>query len=126
MNDLKDRRYMDRIHIPMAKMYYRQSEKNKLLNTFQGPVPIADMSKSSLSIDAPLKFKLKTHLYLKILIPDHPVIFLKGQIAGHLSNAAGEIIRTIIQILPYGLDPCYNSFKFKKRLEHCLADHTPV
>jgi len=126
MEELKDRRYMERVRIPMAKLYYRVKDRHKLLNSYQGPFPISDISKSSLSIEGCLNLKNKTQICLKISIPDHPEILLKGQILGFISDRAGRVVKTIIQLMPYGLDPQYNSFKYKKRLEHCLSNSTPV
>jgi hypothetical protein len=120
MDALKDRRCMDRVSIPAARLYYRITDRHKLLNAYHGPVQISDISKSSLGIDSPLNLKINTHLCLKIIMPDYPEILLKGQILGFLKDRAGKVIRTIIQIMPYGYEPQYNSFKNKKRWEYCL------
>ncbi len=45
MDDLKDRRYMHRVSIPSALLYFREIEKPFLLSTYQGPFQITDISK---------------------------------------------------------------------------------
>ncbi len=121
MDDLKDRRYMDRITIPKAQLFYRVNDKHKLLHAYHGPFWISDICKSSLSISGALRFKNKTPLCLKLIVPDQPEILLKGFILGYLRNRAGQVIKTVIQLMPFGHAPQYNTFKQKRRLENCLS-----
>ena len=120
MAALKDRRYMDRISIPGSTLYYRSEGKSLLLNNYHGPVQIVDLCKSSISIAGKLHRRTTRCLQIKINIPDYSPLKLKGQILGCIKDPMGNIRKTIIQILPFGYQAQYNSFKNKKRLLQLL------
>lgn len=120
MADIKERRYMERFRLPQARLYYRISNKTSFFNGYRGPAKISDINKCSLGIVGSLELTYGTPLMLKIILPDYPEIILKGHISGFLKDHNGLTTRTIIQLMPYGYDVQYNSFKYKRRLESCL------
>ena len=120
MEDRTERRCMERVYIPVAKLYYRLDGRHRILSSYHGPYHLADISKSSLCVNAVIEQERKTPVSLKLIIPDAPEILLKGHIFKILADSAGRPVKTIIQLMPYGFEPQYNSFKYKKRLEHCL------
>jgi len=111
---------MERFRLPQARLYYRIGSRYFFFNGYRGPVKISDINKSSLGIVGSLELAPRTSLMLKIILPEYPVIILKGHISGFLKDHEERIIRTIIQFKPYGYDEQYNSFKYKRRLENCL------
>ena len=120
MDERVERRCMERVYIPVAKLYYRLDGRHSLLNTYHGPYPISDISKSSLCVNGVIGQERKALVSLKLVVPDVPEILLKGYILKFLADPSGSPVKTIIQLMPYGYEPRYNSFKYKKRLEHCL------
>ncbi len=120
MSESKDRRYIDRIMIPGAKVYYKKSSRFTYFTRYHGPLHLADITKSTISVPEKLALHIKTDLDLKIVIPENRIISLKGIICGFENDINSQSIRTIIQFNPYGYGKKYNSFRSKKKLDHFL------
>jgi hypothetical protein len=122
MQNDKERRYIDRIYIPGASLYYRKFTRFNFLKRFHGPMSLTDISKSTVSIPAQLSFKTRTVLDIKIILPKNQIINLKGAIRGFETNHANNSYKTVIQFQPYGYGREYNSFRSKRKLDRFLAD----
>ena len=118
----KDRRYIDRIYIPGASIYYRKLSRFNFFRRYQGPMSLADISKSTLSVPEHLSYKSRTVLDLKIILPENQIINLKGAISGFEMNNDSKTNKTIIQFQPYGYGKEYNSFRSKRKLDRFLSD----
>jgi len=121
LSKAKDRRYIDRLMIPGAKVYYKKSTRFTFLNRYHGPLHLSDITKSTISIPEKLEMPSKTDLELKIIFPEENLINMKGIISGFEPDPKGHWIKTIIQFNPYGHGKKYNSFRLKKRLDRILT-----
>ena len=65
MSESKDRRYIDRIMIPGAKLYYKKSSRFTYFKRYRGPLYLADITKSTISVPEKLSLHIKTDLDLK-------------------------------------------------------------
>lgn len=121
MQNLNERRYADRVYIPDGKIFYRKLEKFMMLSRYQGPVRLEDITKSTISIPGELQYPRHTPVELKISAPGFPDICLKGQVMDYEEDQGSGMIKTIIQIMPFGQGKTYNSFKTKKKLDKILS-----
>ena len=120
MNDSNDRRYIDRIIIPGAKVYYKKTSRFSCFTKFQGPLQLTDITKSAISVPKKLPFPKKIDLELKIIMPENEALSMKGKVRGIKEDANGKFVNTIIQFNPFGSEKEYNSFRTKKRLDQFL------
>ena len=120
MNNADDRRYIDRIIIPGAKVYYRRTSRCTWFAKFQGPLHLNDITKSAISVPRKLSIPKKINLELKIIIPENEILKMKGKVSKVKEDATGKFIKTIIQFNPFGNEKEYNSFRAKKKLDHYL------
>jgi hypothetical protein len=120
LSEAKDRRYIDRLMIPGAKVYYKKSTRFTFFNRYHGPLHLADITKSTVSIPEKLEMPSKTDLELKIIFPEENLLNMKGIISGFEPDPQGHWTKTIIQFNPYGHGKKYNSFRSKKRLDRVL------
>ena len=121
MSENKDRRYIDRIMIPGAKVYYKKSSGFTYLKRYHGPLFLADITKSTISVPEKLSLHIKTGLDLKIVIPENQVLSMKGIISGFENDINSQSVKTVIQFNPFGHGKQYNSFRSKKKLDRFLA-----
>ena len=121
MSENKDRRYIDRIMIPGAKVYYKKSSGFTYLKRYNGPLFLTDITKSTISVPEKLSLHIKTGLDLKIIIPENQVISMKGIISGFENDINSRSVKTVIQFNPFGHGKQYNSFRSKKKLDRFLA-----
>jgi hypothetical protein len=121
LNEGKDRRYIDRLIIPGAKVYYKKLAGFAIFHRYHGPLHLSDITKSTISIPEKIDLPSKTNLNLKIIFPEENLINMKGIIAGFEPDPKGQWTKTIIQFNPYGHGKMYNSFRSKKRLDRFLA-----
>jgi hypothetical protein len=122
MQDDQDRRYIDRLFIPGASLYYRKLDRFNFLRRYQGPIALTDISKSTVSIPEQLVLKSKTLLDLKIILPENQIISLKGSVRGFETNIEKNKFKTIIQFQPFGYGREYNSFRVKKKLDRFFVE----
>ena len=123
MSESNDRRYIDRIMIPGAKVYYKKSSGFTYFKRYRGPLYLTDITKSTVSVPEKLSLHIKTGLDLKIVIPENQIISMKGIISGFETDINSQSVKTIIQFNPYGHGKKYNSFRSKKKLDRFLADY---
>jgi hypothetical protein len=123
VSENKDRRYIDRIMIPGAKVYYKKSNGVTLFKRYRGPLYLADITKSTMSVPEKLLLHIKTNLDLKIVIPENQIINMKGIISGFETDINSQSVKTIIQFNPFGHGKKYNSFRSKKKLGRFLAHY---
>ena len=121
LSEAKDRRYIDRLMIPGAKVYYKKLTRFTFFNRYQGPLHLTDITKSTISIPEKIEMPSKTDLELKIVFPEENLINMKGIISGFEHDPKGDWIKTIVQFNPYGHGKKYNSFRSKKRLDRVLT-----
>ena len=120
MNESNDRRYIDRIIIPGAKVYYKKTSRFSCFKKFQGPVQLTDITKSAISVPKKLPFPNKFDLELRIIMPENQTLSMKGKVRGIKADSTGKFVSTIIQFNPFGSEKEYNSFRTKKKLDHFL------
>ena len=123
MSESKERRYIDRIMIPGAKVYYKKSSGFTYFKRYRGPFYLIDITKSTISVPEKLSLHIKTGLDLKIVIPENQIISMKGIISGFETDINSQSVKTIIQFNPYGHGKKYNSFRSKKKLDRFLTDY---
>ncbi len=120
MNKSKERRYIDRIEVPGASVFYRRNSRVNFVLPFLGPVRLVDISKSALRVESELLFSKNTRLQLKICFPGKPAVFVKGKVSA-IDRGSGQ---SVIQLLPFGYGTDYNSFYSKTNLEMLLAGNS--
>ncbi len=120
MNESNDRRYIDRIIIPGAKVFYKKTSRFSYFKKFQGPLHLTDITKSAISVPKKLPFPKRFDLELKIVMPENEVLGMKGKVRGFKEDSSGKFINTIIQFNPFGSEKEYNSFRTKKKLDQFL------
>ena len=113
MDNSKERRYIDRLAVPQAKVYYRTLGRYAIFNYYQGPLDLADISKSALRIYGKLPGEKNTNVEIKLVIPGFSMVTVKCRIMGFDERHT----YTIAQLLPYGIGRNYNSFQTKHNLE---------
>ena len=123
MAENKERRYIDRVMIPGAKVYYKKSVGFALFKRYRGPLFLADITKSNISVPDKLSLHIKTCLDLKIVIPENQVLSMKGIISGFENDINSQSVKTVIQFNPFGHGKQYNSFRSKKKLDRFLASY---
>ena len=115
-SDIEERRYINRLILPDAKIYFRRFDRFNPIRHYQGPVDLADISKSALRVYGLLPCEKKNRLQIKLVIPGCPDISVKCW----LKNFDEKNATTVLQFLPFGMGRNYNSFRTKQQLEMLL------
>lgn len=106
-----ERRYLDRISIPVAKVEYLLENGNS------AKVKLIDMTKISVRFKIKHEFEEGGFVELKILIKDKDPIEVKGNVIWTKEeNNNTKFAQAVVQFYPFGTDKRYNSMKSYEQL----------
>ena len=102
-----DRRYLDRLEIPGAKIEY------KLQNGRTATTGLINLTKISVRFYTKHKFKTDELVEISIKIIDKETIRVKGNVVWFQTAKENEFNKAnaVVQFLPFGTDEKYNSLK---------------
>ena len=116
MENNKERRYIDRVELPLAQIYYRPLDRYTVFRNYHGPLDLADISKSAMRIYGKLVEDKNIAVEIKLVVPGFSRICMKCRIMGFDERNTC----TIVQFLPFGIGRNYNTFRAKEKLEQLV------
>ena len=116
MQPEKNRRYLERITIDGAKITYRMDRVSR----YSGPVPLSDLTWSSLRFEADPSLQTGEIIELQIFIPGEDKIRVRGHLIW--TSRSDETGRNfaVVQLLPFGPGREYNSMNTRDTLKRII------
>ncbi len=121
MTQNKDRRYSQRYHFDEAKVYCQENSTLRLFKQFSEPFDMNDLTKSGICFRTNKKVSSGDTIHLKIEIPGHQKIQLKGRVVWVNQQPTSENM-VGVQFLPFGTLKGYNTFSAREKLERLIGD----
>jgi hypothetical protein len=116
----KDRRFLERISINGAKIVYRLENEKRFLRRFSDPVPLSDLTWSSLRFEADSSLAAGELIDLQILIPGEEKISVKGHLIWNSRSDKSERNYVVVQLLPFGPGRNYNPIPTREILKRII------
>jgi len=120
MTPEKDRRFLERISIDGAKIVYRIENDKRFLRRFSNPVPLSDLTWSSLRFEADPSLAAGELIDLQILIPGEEKINVKGHLIWNSRSDKSDRNYVVVQLLPFGPGRNYNSILTRELLKKII------
>jgi Tfp pilus assembly protein PilZ len=121
MTQNKDRRYSQRYHFDEAKVYCQENSTLRLFKQFSEPFDMNDLTKSGMCFRTNKKVSSGDTIHLKIEIPGHQKIQLKGRVVWVNRQPTSENM-VGVQFLPFGTLKGYNTFSAREKLERLIGN----
>jgi len=126
MDDVKERRHLERISIPGAQTLYKVEKKFTLLNRYTGPTTLKDITKHGACIEIRDDLSPGSRLSLEIIVPGEEKISVRGQIVWANQDQSRGSGFAGVQFWPYGEGKRYNSFKTRETLERLTRHYQEI
>jgi len=121
MTQNKDRRYSQRYQFDEAKVYCQENSTLRLFKQFSEPFDMNDLTKGGICFRTNKKVSSGDTIHLKIEIPGHQKIQLKGRVVWVNQQPTSENM-VGVQFLPFGTLKGYNTFSAREKLERLIGD----
>jgi len=117
MEEVKDRRMLERISIDGAKICYRMQDEGSLHSRFSAPVPLSDLTWNSIRFEADASLTTGEIVDLQILIPGEKKIRVRGYLIWNSRSDQKEHNYVVVQLLPFGQGTEYNPVTTREALK---------
>jgi hypothetical protein len=126
MADDKDRRFLDRVKIDGARVAFRASSEKGLFNRFSDPMPVEDITWSSVRFSTNHFLKTGDTVDLEVLIPGENKIKVKGYLVWTSRKPDDQTNYAVVQLMPFGSGKQYNSLNIRQKLKVLIKKYSKL
>jgi hypothetical protein len=123
MADKKERRFHERVKIEGAQVSYRCTKEKSLFGRFSHPMPLEDMTWSSVRFVTEEYLKSGEAVDLEMKIPGENKIKVKGQLIWSEQKPDDETNYAVVQLMPFGSGKQYNPLNIRNKLKYLITKY---
>ncbi len=116
MAEFEERRAFKRFKVPDGQVFYKKQKGFALLNKFNGPAPMKDISKSGVCFNVEKSLREGEIVVMQIIIPGFEKVQIKGEIRWIGPQHEVGATFTGLQFLPFGIKSQFNSLETLEKL----------
>jgi hypothetical protein len=124
MAEEKERRFLERIKIAGAQVSFRTVSEKGLFSRFSDPVPVEDMTWSSVRFSTNHYLKPGENIDLEVSIPGESKIKVKGHLVWTSRKPDDQTNFAVVQLLPFGSGKEYNSMNVRQKLKSLISKYS--
>jgi hypothetical protein len=123
MEDDKERRSQERVKIKGAQVCYRCAKEKNLFSRFSDPMPIEDLTWSSVRFSTREYLKQGESVDLEMRIPGEAKIKVKGHLIWSTQKPNDETHFAVVQLFPFGSGSQYNPLSIRNKLKNLISKY---
>lgn len=123
MADEKERRFHERIRIDGAQVSYRCAKEKGLFGRFSDPMPLEDITWSSVRFVTEEYLKSGEAVDLEMKIPGENKIRVKGHLIWSKQKPDDDTHYAVVQLMPFGSGKQYNPLSIRNKLKNLISKY---
>lgn len=123
MAEDKERRFEERVRIDGACVCYKCSKEKGIFSKYSDPMPIEDMTWSSVRFTTHEYLQTGESFDLEMKIPGENKIKVKGHLIWSAQKPDDETHFAVIQLYPFGSGPHHNALNIRTKLKNLIKKY---